>query len=172
MKLSDLNPFPKKGLIRVIVETPKGSRNKIDYDPELEAFCLNKTLGAGMTFPFDFGFIPSTKGEDGDPLDAMVLMPESLPPGCIIQGRLIGVMLGRQREGKKTIQNDRYLVVSETAEEFSHIQHIDDVPKALLDEVEMFFVTYNRLQGRVFKLAGTKGPKAAEKKIREQFAEP
>lgn len=171
MDVAQLSPFPTPQSLVVVIETPKGARSKLDYDQKLQTFRLKKTLPAGMTFPFDFGFIPQTKGEDGDPLDALVLMPESLPPGCIVEGRLIGVLLGEQTEKKKTIRNDRYLVVSTTAGEFSDLKHVDDLPVALLRQLEEFFVTYNRLEGRTFRLTGTKGPKGAEKRLRANWEE-
>src|SRR5437660_554070 len=123
MKLSDLSLFPGKGLIQVVIETPKNSRNKISFDPELKAFQLKKTLPEGMVFPYDFGFIPQTIGADGDPLDALVLMPEPLPPGCLVSGRLIGVIRGKQKEeNQKPVRYDRFIVVSETACEFGGLK--------------------------------------------------
>src|SRR5436305_106868 len=109
MNFINLPPLVKHGLVRVIVETPKGSRNKLSYDPELKLFGLKKTLPQGMVFPFDFGFIPRTKGEDGDPLDVLVLMPESSPPGTAVTCRIIGLIEGRQLDGKgeKGKRNDR-----------------------------------------------------------------
>jgi inorganic pyrophosphatase len=89
-----------KEILQVIIETPKGSRNKYAFDPEQEIFALKKVLPAGMAFPYDFGFIPSTLGGDGDPLDVLVLMDEPAFPGCLLKCRIIGVIEGEQ--GDKT----------------------------------------------------------------------
>jgi inorganic pyrophosphatase len=169
MNLLKVAPWLKGGLVRIVVETPKGSRNKIDYDPEFKAFALAKTLPEGMVFPYDFGFIPQTKGEDGDPLDALVLMPETVPPGCLVTCRILGVIEAVQAEGKgkgERVRNDRYLAVSDTASEFHGLKTPDELPDGMLDQLEKFFVNYNALEGRTFRLRGVKGPKAAMKSIR------
>src|SRR5271154_6416335 len=91
----------EKEIIQVIVETPKGSRNKYAFDQEDRIFGLKKVLPAGMTFPYDFGFVPSTLADDGDPVDVLVLMDEPAFPGCLLECRLIGVIQGEQGKGKK-----------------------------------------------------------------------
>ncbi len=87
-------PRENQEFIHVIVETPRGSRNKLKYDEELGVFRLKKVLPTGMAFPHDFGFVPSTKAEDGDPVDVLVLMDESAYPGCVVESRLFGVIEG------------------------------------------------------------------------------
>jgi inorganic pyrophosphatase len=167
MNLQKVSPLLKGGLVRIVVETPKGSRNKLDYDPELKAFVLAKTLPEGMVFPYDFGVIPQTRGADGDPLDALVLMPETLPPGCLVACRLLGVIEATQAEGKgKGVRNDRYLAVSDAACEFHNLKTPDDLPAGMLEQLEKFFVNYNALEGRTFRLRGVTGPKGALKAIR------
>src|SRR5580704_3402296 len=89
---------PKKLLCRAIIETPKGCRNKFDYDPESNLFKLGGLLPEGMMFPFDFGFIPSTLGDDGDPIDIMVLMDAPAHVGCLMEVRIIGVITAKQTE--------------------------------------------------------------------------
>ena len=86
--------------VNVIIETPKGSRNKFKYDPDLRMFKLSKVLPEGMVFPYDFGFVPSTKGEDGDPVDVLVLADEPTFPGCLLECRLVGVLEAEQEEKK------------------------------------------------------------------------
>jgi inorganic pyrophosphatase len=81
---------PKTGSIEVVIETPKGSRNKFKYDPISHRFKLSKVLPEGMVFPHDFGFVPNTKGPDGDPIDVLVLVDEPTFPGCSLECRLIG----------------------------------------------------------------------------------
>ena len=100
------------GIIQVIIETPKGSRNKYAFDPDQRIFELKKVLPAGMAFPYDFGFIPSTVAEDGDPVDVLVLMDEPAFPGCLLRCRLIGVIEGEQGKKKDCERNDRIVAVT------------------------------------------------------------
>src|SRR6185295_3939794 len=115
--MSDLtalaNQFDVKTLgCQAIIETPKGCRNKFDYDRDSNLFKLGGLLPEGMMFPFDFGFIPSTLGEDGDPLDILVLMDAPAHVGCLIEVRLIGIINAEQTENGKTEVNDRLLGVA------------------------------------------------------------
>src|SRR4051812_22835109 len=110
LALDQLPPWdPDTGRLQVVVDTPKGSRNKYKYDPERGVWRLGKALPLGAAFPFDFGFIPSTKGEDGDPIDALVIMDEPAFPGCVVSARLIGVIEAAQTENGKTVRNDRFV---------------------------------------------------------------
>lgn len=105
---SRLQPFDpdEKRLLRVVIETPKGSRNKFAFNPDEHIFELKKVLPVGMTFPYDFGFVPSTKADDGDPVDVLVLMDEPAFPGCALICRVIGVIQGEQGNKKKKERND------------------------------------------------------------------
>ena len=87
------------GDVHVIVETPKGCANKLKYEPTFSAFTLAKVLPAGMVFPYDFGFVPGTVGDDGDPLDVLLLIDAPVFPGCVVDARLIGVVEAEQRKG-------------------------------------------------------------------------
>jgi len=103
-----LKPFDdKKKCVNVIVETPKGSRVKYDYDPETGLIKLKKALPEGMMFPFNFGFIPGTRAQDGDPIDILILNEEPLVPGCWLKARLIGSIEAEQTGDGKTTRNDR-----------------------------------------------------------------
>jgi inorganic pyrophosphatase len=103
-----LKPLNKRdGLLQVIIETPAGSRNKFAFDPDQKIFALKKVLPAGMSFPYDFGFLPQTLAPDGDPLDVLLLMDEPAFPGCAVPARLIGVIEGEQVDGKKRIRNEQ-----------------------------------------------------------------
>ncbi len=156
----------KKGICRVIIETPKGSRNKFDYDPDAEIFMLGGLLPEGMMFPFDFGFVPSTLGEDGDPLDVMVLMDAPAHVGCLIQVRIIGIIEAEQSEGGETERNDRLLGVAIHSYDHQDLNSIDAVSKTLLDQVEAFFISYNKQRGKKFKITNNGGPKKAMKAIK------
>lgn len=154
---------PKKGTCRAIIETPKGCRNKFDYDPESNLFMLGGLLPEGMMFPFDFGFIPCTLGEDGDPLDILVLMDAPAHVGCLIEVRLIGVISAEQVEEGKKETNDRLLGVAIHSYDHEHLETIDDVSKTLLSQLEEFFVSYNKQRGKRFRITGTGGPRKAVK---------
>jgi inorganic pyrophosphatase len=152
---------PKEDLLQVIIETPKGCRNKYSFDAKQEIFLLKAALPAGMVFPYDFGFIPRTLGGDGDPLDVLVLMDEPAFPGCALLTRLIGVIEGEQTTKEKVTRNDRLIAVAETAHMYGHLKKLKDVPEQTLLEIEDFFVNYHKLQGKKFKVLGRKGPKTA-----------
>jgi inorganic pyrophosphatase len=163
--LSSLSPQldPKKGTCRAIIETPKGCRNKFDYDPDSGLFMLAGLLPEGMMFPFDFGFIPSTLGEDGDPLDILVLMDAPAHVGCLIEIRLIGIIEAEQTEDGKTVSNDRLLGVAIHSYDHEDLESIKDVSKTLLEQLEEFFISYNKQRGKKFKVTGTGGPEKALK---------
>jgi inorganic pyrophosphatase len=111
-------------LIAVIIETPKGCRNKYAFDPSERIFALKKVLPVGMTFPYDFGFVPSTGGGDGDPLDVLVLMDEPAFPGCKLTCRVVGVIEGEQGEKKDTERNDRLIAVEDRNHSYAHVKGI------------------------------------------------
>jgi inorganic pyrophosphatase len=167
--MSDLTALPhhldqKNRVCRAIIETPKGFRNKFDYDPDSDLFKLGGLLPEGMMFPFDFGFIPSTLGQDGDPLDIMVLMDARAHVGCLIEVRIIGVITAEQTQDRKTEINDRLLGVAVHSYDHEDLKSIGDVSKTLLDQVEAFFVSYNKQRGKEFKITGKGGPRAYKKK--------
>ena len=150
--LSALPTFdPKTGEVIVVAETPKGSRNKYSYDKGLGVFKLAAVLPEGTSFPFDFGFIPSTLGEDGDPLDVLVLLDTSVVVGTVLTVRLIAVIEAEQRERSgQCVRNDRLLAVATRARTHAHIHTTEDLRPGLLAEVEEFFAHYNRLSGKEF----------------------
>src|SRR6202012_5696238 len=119
-----LGASDKHDLTVVIIEKPKGSRNKYAYDPEERIFELTRVLPAGMEFPYDFGFVPSTIGGDGDPIDVLVLMDEPAFPGCVLLVRLLGVMKAEQTEHGKTNRNDRLIAVAETSQLFANFKTV------------------------------------------------
>ncbi len=156
----------KAATCRAIIETPKGSRNKFDYDPESNLFMLAGLLPEGMLFPFDFGFIPSTVGDDGDPLDIMVLMDAPAQVGCLIDVRIVGIIDAEQTQDGKTEKNSRILGAAIHSYEHENLVTISDVSKTLLSQVEAFFVSYNKQRGKKFKITDTGGPKKALRYIK------
>jgi len=161
-----LKPLDKtEGLVQVIIETPKGSRNKFAFDVEQNIFIVKKVLPAGMTFPYDFGFLPRTLAPDGDPIDVLLLMDEPAFPGIAVRARLIGIIEGEQTDGKKRTRNDRLIAVAEVNHEYAYLKKLDDLPKKFLRELEEFFVNYHRLEGKEYKLLGCKKTGAAMRMI-------
>lgn len=157
----------KKRECKVIIETPKGRRSKFDYDPEYQLFKLGGLLPEGLAFPFDFGFIPSTLADDGDPVDVMVLMDEPAHVGCLLDVRIIGVIEADQIEnGKKTVNNR---VIGTAVHSYSHedVSSIDQVSDPLLDQVEEFFIAYNKSRGKKFRVKGRHGAKRAARLVEE-----
>ena len=156
------------GTVEVTIETPAGSRSKYRYDEERGVFVLHKMLPLGAAFPFDFGFLPGTRAEDGDPLDVLVLSEEPAFPGCIVPVRLLGVIEAEQREKDgKTIRNDRLIGKPQTKKIQPRERSFADLPDGLLDQIEHFFVAYNRAEGRVFIPLARRGPAVAERLIAE-----
>ncbi len=156
----------KHGTCKAIIETPKGCRNKFDYDPDSNLFMLGGLLPEGMMFPFDFGFIPGTLGEDGDPVDVMVLMDAPAHVGCLIQIRIIGVIRASQAKGGKTVENDRLLGVAVHSYNHENVTTINDIGRTLLAQIEAFFVSYNEQRGKQFRITGTGGPQKALRLLR------
>jgi inorganic pyrophosphatase len=169
MDLSRLpNEFQeKKRSCRVVIETPKGRRNKFDYDPKIEAFTLGGLLAEGLSFPFDFGFVPSTIAEDGDPLDVMVLMDEPAHVGCVLSARLIGIMQAEQTEDGRSTPNDRLIAVALHSYSHENIRSISELNPSVLKQVGEFFVSYNKSRGKKFKVTGLGGPSKAIKRLKK-----
>lgn len=169
---------PESGALNVIIETSKGCRNKLKYNPHQRLFELAKVLPRGLVFPFDFGFIPLTVGDDGDPLDVLLLLDEPVPAGCKVPARLLGVIEAEQTEGGQTTRNDRLIAVAEACHDYRDVHSIKDLSENLLAEIEHFFVSYNEMAGKEFKPTGRHGPHHAErlvhqavKRLREQRSE-
>jgi inorganic pyrophosphatase len=148
-------------MVNVVIETPQGQPNKFKYDPELGAFRLSRVMPVGMVFPYDFGFLPGTHAEDGDPLDVLVLMDSPAYPGTVVEVRLIGVLRCTQGEkGQPSVRNDRLIAVASEAKTY-RADRLRDLGPQLLDQIEAFFVDYNRIAGRRFKVVKRSGRKAA-----------
>lgn len=168
--LSALPAFDEKtGDLTVVIETPKGSGNKYDYDAQCGAFRLADVMHEGQTFPYDFGFVPATLAEDGDPLDVVVLMDAPVPTGCVLTARLLGAIEAKQRKnknGKAWERNDRLLAVATHARTHQHIMGLADLRPHELDEIETFFVNYAGTKGKTFRPLKRAGAKAARKLVK------
>jgi inorganic pyrophosphatase len=168
-RLSELSAFdPKTGDLHVVIETPKGSRNKFKYDEKQHLFALSKTLAPGMYFPNDFGFVPSTRAEDGDPLDVLVLMDEPAFAGCLVQARLLGVIEAEQTDpGKRTTRNDRLIAVTRESQEHGRHESLADLPEETVAGIEHFFVSYQEMRNTQFKPLARQGPEKAAALVRK-----
>jgi inorganic pyrophosphatase len=166
---SHLEPLDSddKETLRVVIETPKGSRNKFAFDADEHVFQLKKVLPAGMTFPYDFGFVPSTKADDGDPVDVLVLMDEPAFPGCVLTCRPIGVIEGEQRKrNKKKERNDRIVAIEQDAHSWADIETMEDLGKQFERELEEFFVNYHKISGSEYRILGVKGRSTVRKLVK------
>ena len=165
--VDQLDTFDKElKCLNVIIETPKGSRIKYAYDEDTGLFLVKRALPEGMMFPFNFGFIPSTVADDGDPLDILVFNEGPLVTGCLVKARLLGVMKAEQTENGKSLRNDRLLAQAIPKESPCELEDID-LTKKLMEEIEYFFVSYNRIDGKKFKVLGQSGRKKARKLVEQ-----
>ena len=169
--MPDLHRLPvrtKNGDVHVVVETPRGSAAKLEFDPDLQVFTLSKALILGLSYPYDWGFIPSTEGEDGDPVDVLVLHDAATAPGLVLKCKIIGVLEVLQSEkGKKPLRNDRLIAVPRDSHREQTDKDARDLPKPVRKEIEKFFVATDELEDKQVKILGWKGPKAALKTIKK-----
>ena len=152
MDLSRIPAQPKSGLISVLIEIPAGSKNKYEYDKDLEAFALDRVLYSSVQYPYDYGFVPNTLAEDGDPLDGMVLMDQPTFPGCVIAARPIG-MLEMIDGGDR---DEKILCVPDKDPRYVDVKSLSDVASHRLDEISEFFKTYKNLEKKVTEILGWK----------------
>jgi inorganic pyrophosphatase len=165
-------PMHKDGLVVVVIETPRGSGNKLKYDTELGMYRLDRALPAGLIFPFDFGFIPQTLAEDGDPLDAIVLLDSPVHPGTVVLARLIGVLEAEQQDGGvgRWTRNDRLIAVAGGPKSHASLRSLRDMDPFELDAIGSFFRSYHALDGDKFRVTGHTGVGAARTAIRRAAA--
>jgi len=170
--LSEIPTFDEESDdLTVVIETPKGSRNKYNYEPRFDCLKLATVLPEGMIFPYDFGFLPSTLGDDGDPLDILVLMDAPVFPGCVIAARLIGAIEARQKEkGGAWERNDRLIAVATHAQTHDETRSLADLRPRLVKEIKAFFGQYNELRNRKFEALDEVGPKQARRLVEEGIA--
>ncbi len=150
----------------VVIEIPKGSRNKYEVDHETGRLKLDRYLYTSMAYPTDYGFIDDSLGEDGDPLDALVLLPESVFPGCIVDARPVAMFQMTDEAGG----DDKVLCVPAGDKRWDHINDLADVPAEVLEEIEHFFVHYKDLEpSKYVKAADWTGRDAAEAEVQRSF---
>ncbi len=158
--MNDISRLPheldrEKRQCKAIIETPKGRRTKFKYENDSGLFSLSKVLPQGFSFPFDFGFIPSTVSEDGDPLDVVVLMDEPAHVGCLLQVRLLGAIKVEQTSEGKKITDPRLVGVPIQSFDFANTQELNDLPHDLAQQITEFLALYNKNSGTQDKVTGT-----------------
>jgi inorganic pyrophosphatase len=166
LDLSLIPAQPKSGIINVLIEIPAGSKNKYEFDKDLNAMALDRVLSSSVQYPYDYGFIPNTLGNDGDPLDGMVMMDQPTFPGCVIAARPIG-MLEMIDGGDR---DEKILCVPDKDPRYAGVKSLKDVPQHRLDEISEFFKTYKNLEKKVTEILGWKDVDAVEPLVQEGIA--
>lgn len=168
MPLHRLPPFVGGKTFRVVVESPRGSTAKLKFDPAVDAMTLSRPLTYGLTYPFDWGFVPGTRAADGDPLDAMLAWDTETFPGVVVPCRALGIVKVDQksvRTGRRE-RNDRVVAMPLKAPRFDHLRKVADLPARIRREFETFFVAVTALEGKDVRILGWGGPEAALRLIR------
>ena len=152
MDLTRIPAQPKPGLLNVLIEIAAGSKNKYEFDKDLGALALDRVLSSSVMYPYDYGFIPNTLADDGDPLDGMVIMDEPTFPGCVIAARPIGMM--EMIDGGD--RDEKILCVPDKDPRYAHVKSLKDIPQHRLDEISEFFKTYKNLEKKADEVLGWK----------------
>lgn len=153
MDLSLIPPQPKPGVLNVLIEIPAGSKNKYEFDKELNAFALDRVLYSSVNYPCDYGFVPNTLGDDGDPIDGLVMIDQPTFPGCIIPARPLGMLImidGGDRD-------EKILCVPVKDPRYNHVKSLNDIAPHRLEEIAEFFRTYKNLEKKVTEIRGWEG---------------
>lgn len=166
LDLSLIPAQPKSGIINVLIEIPAGSKNKYEFDKDMNAMALDRVLSSSVQYPYDYGFIPNTLGNDGDPLDGMVMMDQPTFPGCVIAARPIG-MLEMIDGGDR---DEKILCVPDKDPRYANVKSLKDIPQHRLDEISEFFKTYKNLEKKVTEILGWKDVDAVAPLLQEGIA--
>jgi len=171
VSLYDIEPGPDSPeIVRMIVEIPKNSSNKYEYDGQLGVFRLDRALYSPLHYPGDYGFVPGTLADDGDPLDVLAIVDDPSYPGVLISVRPVGLLdMVDQSEPDQKI-----LAVPNKNPRFDQIHTIDQVFPHKLREIEHFFTIYKELEGKKTEMHGWRGPKEARdliRRCRERYLE-
>ena len=169
--LTKLAPYDDEGSLRVVVESPRGSSLKLAYEPKLRMFSISRQLPLGVVYPFDWGFIPGTQGEDGDPLDAMALHHGTSFPGVLLPCRILGMVEVVQREGRGKPQvNNRIITTPNWHRPLAKLAEARDLPRPARREIEQFFVAAAAMTGKRLTLKGWATPRAARQFVEANLA--
>jgi inorganic pyrophosphatase len=163
--LTRLTPWDASGNLQVLIDTKGGSRTKFKFDVAKAVYIPGYIFPPGLEFPFDFGSIPQTVADDGDPLDVLVLSEEPTFVGCLVPVRPLGVLEARQTQRGKSFRNDRIIGASTESRTYADFETIADV-RDLIDRIERFFLFYNESRGRKFEVRARRGPDSARRLIK------
>lgn len=156
-------------IVIAMIECPRGINHKLNYDEQQRSFKLSKILPAGLVFPYDFGMIPGTKGEDGDPLDIIIVSEIAGFPGLQVDCRIVGALQCEQTEKDgASMRNDRNLGVAEKSSVYANVKDINDLPENMLSQLEAFFKNYNEQDGKQFRVLKQIGATKAASAIKAQ----
>ncbi len=158
--VGDVSAEPDQSLV-CVVEIPKGSRNKYEYDPQLGGVKFDRLLMSAATYPTDYGYLRGTLGRDGDPLDALVCLYEPTFPGCLIPVKPLGMFEMRDEKGG----DDKIICVPHDDPYWNHYEQLDDLPQLLRAEIEQFFSIYKDLEGKEVAIGGWASREDAEREI-------
>ena len=168
--LEDLPTF-NEDAVNVIIETPRNQPFKFKYDGDRNVFRCEKSLLLGLSFPFDFGFLPSTLGGDGDPLDVLLLGPHAVPTGSLVLAKVIALHEAEQTEKGKKVRNDRVIAIPLDAKSREPFQPKPEFTEEVDQAIVEFFAAYNKLQGKELTHLGTHGAQHALKTVKEAMAQ-
>jgi inorganic pyrophosphatase len=158
VNLLTIPAFAARDTIHVVVESPRGSHLKLKYDPRWEAMGISRPLPVGLVFPFDWGFVPSTQGPDGDPVDAFVMWDVASFPGIVVECRPLGLLRVEQNamnfDRSRRVRNDRILALPTTARRESGWSNVDDIPERIRDECVQFTIAAAALEGKDVTVLG------------------
>jgi len=156
--------------VHVVVETPRGARAKLKFDPQLKTFVLSKSLLLGLTYPYDWGFVPSTRAEDGDPLDVMVIHDAATTPGLVLKCKVIGVLETLQKEKGEKTRNDRIFAVPAESHRERELDDVNELDSETKEELQKFFIATDELEAKQLSFLGWAGAKKAGKLIKKSAA--
>ncbi len=167
--MADLSKLPlwtEGDNVLVVVETPRNARVKLAYDPGLQCFVMSRALLIGLHYPYDWGFLPSTLGPDGDPLDALVIHDAPTSPGLVLRCHVAGAVKVSQTEKGKTERNDRFIAVPEHDRRAEELKDARDLPKSVRLQIEEFFSVSVITEEKKLEFLGWAGAEEALKLIR------
>jgi inorganic pyrophosphatase len=166
--LLDIPAYAGDGALHVLVECPRGSRLKFDYDPELGVFEVGRPLPLGMSYPFDWGFIPGTRAPDGDPVDALVLHDVATYPGVLIKGRAVGMVKLRETPARSGRSRENHRIVLLPAWRDEHAAAAESLPAQVREQLEQFFVDVVKFTDKRVQVMGWASAGEADASVRSR----
>jgi inorganic pyrophosphatase len=165
--LARLTAFDDDNALRVVVESPRGSTLKLEYDPDQRLFTVSRSLPLGLAYPFDWGFVPGTIAADGDPVDALAIHQVSSYPGVVLPCRVLGMVELDEKTGSgKTRVNNRIIAIPAWHESLNALTEARDLPISIRDELEHFFIAATAFTGKKISVRGWAGSRATRRFIK------